>query len=312
MKKVLKVILGIIVVLALVIVLLPQISTKDTCSYEAMAGKYAQGKFVTVDGKKVHYIEKGSGKPLILIHGFLYNTVMWEQSVDALSTEFRVLVIDLWGWGYSERLNPSEYSFDRYAKQVTGFMDALQIEKATLIGQSMGGGISVYVAANHSERIDRLILVAPAVIPYPKRPAGKVYQLPFVGEFLNAIPGDSLMVNSIKTAFFYDQSKVTDAYAKKVLQPMCIKGSYDGMMYLMREVLKDPYVEKEANMLTQLNIPTMIIHGRQDIAVPLDRSQKMNKMWKSSKLEIFEEAGHTPHEEYPEKFNQLALNFLMN
>jgi pimeloyl-ACP methyl ester carboxylesterase len=284
--------------------------SKETCTHAEAVERFARGKFVNVDDKKVHYIEKGDGKPLILIHGFLYHTVMWKQSIDALAEKFKVFAIDLWGWGYSERLKKTEYSFDRYRKQVTGFMDALDISEATLVGQSMGGGISVYVAAHHPERVDRLILVAPAVIPYPMTLIGRIYQLPLVGEFLNAIPGNALMKNNIKTVWFYDKSKVTDDYAAEVLQPMCIKGSYAGMMYILRHVLKAPYVEKEANMLAEMNKPALIIHGRQDKAIPVDKSEALNALWKESKLEIFEEAGHTPHEEYPDKFNQLAIDFL--
>ena len=59
-----------------------------------------------------------------------------------------------------------------------------------------------------------------------------------------------------------------------------------------------------------MNIPTLIIHGREDKAIPLDRSKKLNDLWKGSKLVIFDKAGHSPHEEYPEKFNKLALEFL--
>jgi pimeloyl-ACP methyl ester carboxylesterase len=102
---------------------------------------------------------------------------------------------------------------------------------------------------------------------------------------------------------------VTEAYAKKVLQPLCIKGSYAGLLYLLRHVLKDPYVEKEAKVLAQLNKPILIIHGREDKAVPLNRSEALNNLWKGSRLVIFEKAGHTPHEEYPGKFNTLALDF---
>jgi len=185
--------------LVLIIIVLPQITSKETLTYNEAIQKFAKGKFVTVDGKKVHYVEAGNGPPVILIHGFLYHTVMWKQNIAALAEKFKVYVIDLWGFGYSERLKENEYSFERYGKQIIGFMDALNIKKATLVGQSMGGGISVYVAAHSLERVDRLILVDPAVIPYPMTTIGKIYQFPFIGEFMNAIPGDALMKNNIRT-----------------------------------------------------------------------------------------------------------------
>ena len=305
-----NVVLLILCVLILGFFLLPKLYQKDSMNYEDAVNKWAKGKFVTVDNKKVHYLEQGEGKPVILIHGFLYNTVMWKKSIEDLAKKFKVYAIDLWGWGYSERLKDLNYSFDLYGKQVVGFMDAFKIPKASLVGQSMGGGISVYVAAHFPDRVDKLILVDPAVIPYPMTATGRIYQLPFVGEFLNTLPGNTLMKKNIQTVWFYDPNKVTDDYVEEVARPFFIKGSLDGMMAILRNVLKEPYVEAEAQKLAQLNKPILIIHGREDIAVPLDRSQKLNALWKGSQLVIFEKAGHTPHEEYPEKFNQLALEFL--
>lgn len=303
-------VLLVLAILVLFVVLLPSLSSKETMTYDEAVSKWAQGKFIPVDGKKVHYLEKGEGKPVILIHGFLYHTVMWKKSIDDLAKRFKVYAVDLWGWGYSERLKENEYSFERYGKQIVGFMDALKIDKASLVGQSMGGGISVYVAAHFPERVDRLILVDPAVIPYPMTTTAIIYQLPFVGEFLNALPGDGLMKKNIKTVWFFDPQKVTDDYAEEVIRPLRIKGTNSGSMYILRQVLKEPYVQEEAQKLATFNKPILLIHGREDKAVPLDRSQQLNALWKGSQLVIFEKAGHTPHEEHPEKFNQLALEFL--
>lgn len=94
-----RTLLIIIGALLLIIILFPQFYSKETCTYEEAVQKYAQGKFVTVEGRKVHYLEAGSGSPVILIHGFLYNTVMWKRNIDALAGKFKVYAIDLWGWG---------------------------------------------------------------------------------------------------------------------------------------------------------------------------------------------------------------------
>lgn len=300
----------ILVVPVLFIILFPKVYQKDTMAYEEAVARWAKGKFVLVDNKKVHYLEQGEGNPVILIHGFLYNTVMWKKNIEDLAKNFKVYVIDLWGWGYSERLKELNYSYELYGKQIVGFMDALKIPRASLVGQSMGGGISVYAAAHFSDRVDKLILVDPTVIPYPMTTTGRIYQLPFVGEFLNALPGNALIKKNLQTVWFYDPKKVTDDYVEEVARPMNIKGSLDGMMFILRNVLKEPYVEAEAQKLAQLNKPILIIHGREDKAIPLDRSQKVNALWKGSQLVIFEKAGHTPQEEYPEKFNPLALEFL--
>jgi pimeloyl-ACP methyl ester carboxylesterase len=207
-------------------------------------------------------------------------------------------------------LKVKDYSFENYAKQIVGFMDALKIPKASLVGQSMGGGISVYAAAHFPDRVDKLILIDPAVIPYPETTTAQIYQIPFVGEFLNALPGNGLLKMNIQKIWFYDPQKVTDSYVEEVARPLAIKGSLEGMMTILRKVLKEPFVEKEAHTLAGLHKPILIVHGREDKAIPLDRSEKLQALWKGSQLVVFEKAGHTPQEEYPEKFNTLALEFL--
>ena len=310
MKRGLFIILGILLFLALVIMIFPKIYSNDNVDYDEAVKKSAPGKIVTVDNKKVHYIEKGAGKPVILIHGFLYNTTMVERNIEELSKKFKVYAIDLWGWGYSQRLPEDAYSFDLYSRQVIGFMDALKIPRASLVGQSMGGGISVYTAARHPDRIDKLILVGPAVIPYDLPLDARIFKLPFVGEFMLSLPGDSLLADNLKNIFFYDKARVTDAYAAEVLRPSHIKGTHAGALYMHRYMLVAPVVEKEAKMLAAMDKPILIIHGRDDRAVPVDRSKELAKMWKTSKLVIFDKAGHCPHDEHAERFNRLAMEFL--
>ena len=299
MKKTAVGALILVVVILLLVALLPYLSTKENITYEEAVSKWTTGKFVTVDNKKVHYLERGEGKPVIFIHGFLYHTVMWKGNIEALAKDFKVYAVDLWGWGFSERLKSPTYSFELYGRQIVGFMDALKIDKASLVGQSMGGSVSVYVAAHFPERVDRLILVDAAVLPNPMSATGRVYQLPLVGEFLNAIPGNALLKRNIQTLWFHDPRKVSDEYVEEVARPLAIKGSYGGLMYILRNVLQDPYVEKEARMLASLDKPILIVHGREDKAVPLERSQKLNALWKGSQLVVFEKAGHTPQEEDP-------------
>ena len=118
------------------------------------------------------------------------------------------------------------------------------------------------------------------------------------------------MENNIKTIWFYDGNKVGKEYLQEVIQPLRIQGTSEGLMYILRNVLKPPYVENEVNMLAQIHKPILIVHGREDKAVPLDRSEKLSRLWKESKLVVFEKAGHSPHEEHPEEFNRIAIDFL--
>ncbi len=310
MKKFLVILLGVLLFLALAIMLFPLVYSNEYYSYDEAVKQFARGKIIAVDSGKIHYIERGTGRPVILIHGFLYNTAMWDRNIHELSKNFKVYAIDLFGWGYSQRLDAKDYSFDRYSRQVIAFMNALRIPRASLVGQSMGGGISVYTAAHHPERIDRLILVAPAVIPYDLPLDARIFKLPFVGEFMLSLPGDSLLTDNLKNIFFFDTSRVTDEYAGEVLRPTHIKGTHAGALYMHRYMLVSPVVEKEADMLASMRKPILIVHGRDDRAVPLERSRELVKIWKSAKLVVFDKAGHCPHDEHAERFNRLALDFL--
>jgi pimeloyl-ACP methyl ester carboxylesterase len=99
--------------------------------------KYAPGKFIELGGLSTHYIEKGSGEPVIFLHGFFFDHNMWNASIDVLAEKYKVYALDLWGFGYSTR-EPLDYGYPLYTKQLHKFMDALGIQKASLIGQSMG------------------------------------------------------------------------------------------------------------------------------------------------------------------------------
>ncbi len=311
MKKILIPILIFILILP-GIILFPRIYSKDNSNLTDEIKKYAKGNIVNIDGKRVHFVEKGKNNKdtIIMIHGFLYSTVMWEKNIDALALKYRVIAVDLWGWGYSERLDPKDYNFANYAREIIGLMDHLKIKNADLIGQSMGGATSTYIAAHFPERVKKIILVDPAVLPYKTSITADFYKLPFVGEFLNSLPGDMLMKNNIRKIFFYDGKTATDEYCAKVIRPLSIRNTLEGGMHVLRVTLKPPLVEKEANKIAGMNKPVLIIHGREDDDVPLINSEKLHKLWKTSKLVIFEKARHSPHEEYPEKFNKLAMEFL--
>ncbi|UCD85483.1 MAG: alpha/beta fold hydrolase [Deltaproteobacteria bacterium] len=272
------------------------------------AEKYAAGKFVKLDGYSTHYLEKGEGEPVILIHGFIYDSYMWNKNIDALADRFKVYALDLWGFGYSTR-EPMDYGYPLYADQLLKFMDALNIQKASLVGQSMGGGTSILFSVRHRDRVNKVILVAPAGMPNPLPLMGKLANLPRVGEFLIGLKSNFYRKMILSTTFFYDKGLITDSYIENVTRFHKIKGSNEVFLKILRKQFF-PTLPDEVRRLGEMDVPILIILGRQDKAVPLARGQEMHKILKGSRLEIFERAGHCPHDEQPEKFNQLAVDFL--
>ncbi len=272
------------------------------------AKKYAKGKFIKLDGYSTHYIEKGEGEPVILIHGFLYDSYMWNKNIDALADKFKVYAIDLWGFGYSTR-DPMDYGYQLYANQLLKFMDALDIQKASLIGQSMGGGTSIFFSVNHRDRVNKLILVDPAGMPNPLPLIGKITNLPKIGEFLLRLKSDFYRKMVLSTTFIYDKEFVTESYFENVTRFHKIKGTIEILLKILRKQFFHT-LSDEIHRLGEMDVPILIIFGRQDKAVPLERGKEMHNILRGSQIEIFENAGHCPHDEQSQKFNQLAVDFL--
>ncbi|MBI2061145.1 MAG: alpha/beta fold hydrolase [Nitrospirae bacterium] len=299
----------VVIVIAGAVFALPKFRPRDTVPWDRVQS-LAPGSFVQSGEFRTHFIEKGQGEPIILIHGFLFHTVMWRGTQEALATSFRTLAVDLYGWGYSTRIPGAPYSYGIYAQQVLDFMDAMGIPSAHLIGQSMGGGTAMMVAAQWPERVNKLVLVDAAGLPNPLPLTAKAFGAPKLGEFLVALPGRALFRRNIQDFWFYDQNKVTDDYVDAVIAPMSIKGSSESILGILRKMDFGGLTET-VNTLAGHRKPVLIVWGRQDRAVPLALGEKLNVLLPNSRMLVVDNAGHSPHEEDPDQVNPAMRDFLL-
>jgi pimeloyl-ACP methyl ester carboxylesterase len=272
------------------------------------AAKYAQGKFVDLNGHGTHYIEKGEGEPIILLHGFFYDSYLWAANIDALAEHFKVYALDLWGCGYSTR-EPLDYGYPLYAGQLLLFMDRLGIKSASLVGQSMGAGTAMLFCARYRQRVDKLLLVAAAGLPNPLPITGKFLNLPGVGEFFLGLNTDAIRKAGLKDSFIHNEELLTESYFENVIRPHKIKGSTETGLAVQRKQFFDK-LSDEIHQLAQMDVPILLVWGREDKAIPFRRGMEMHRILKGSRLEILDNAGHVPNFERAEEFNQLALDFL--
>jgi pimeloyl-ACP methyl ester carboxylesterase len=268
--------------------------------------KYAPGKFVDLDGYATHYIEMGSGEPVILLHGYFYDSLQWSKNLGALAARFKVYALDLWGFGYSTR-EPMDYGYPLYVSQLLKLMDVLGIEKASLVGQSMGGGMAILFATQHLERVNKLVLVASGGLPNPQSPVMRIAGLPGIGEFLFGLKGSRRGI--LKANFIYDKNKLTDEYVEAVTRFQKVKGTTEVMLKVLRKRFWDT-LSKEIHTLRKMGLPVLIVWGHQDKSIPVKLARDMHHILKGSRLEIIDQAGHCPNDEQPEVFNRLALEFL--
>ncbi len=277
-------------------------------SLDLWAGKYAQGKFVDLGGRKTHYIEKGEGEPLILLHGFFYDTFLWAENIDALARHFKVYALDLWGCGYSAR-DPLDFGYPQYAEQVRLFMDAMGIERASFAGQSMGAGTAIKFCVQHRYRVEKLVLVSSAGLPNPLPAIGRFFNLPMIGEFFLGLNTDVFRKIALKDVFIQDKRLVTDRYFENVTRPQKIERSLEASLKIQRDEFFGT-LSDEIRVLGDMAVPTLLVWGREDKAVPLRLGQDMHRILKGSRLEILDNAGHVSNFEQAARFNQLALEFL--
>jgi pimeloyl-ACP methyl ester carboxylesterase len=270
-------------------------------------------KYMNVDSHRIRLQEKGEGFPLLLIHGLGASLEWWQFNVDSLSRKYRVIALDFLGFGYSSK-QINEYSLSYTSKFLISFLDTLEIDKASLLGNSMGGLISLSVALEYPERIEKLVLVDNAGFDRQLSFILRLGSLFPVGELALALR-NKFTVNMLLSQLFYDPQKLPPNLVDCVLKvfglPHSSKALLRTLRYgvdlkgLKREVWK-PLQEK----IGFLSCPTLIIWGDQDKITPVDQAYRGQKLIKQAALYIFEKCGHIPQVEWAEEFNNLVLDFL--
>src|SRR6185436_19517486 len=253
--------------------------------------------FAEIDGVRVHYQEKGTGTPLILLHGFTSSTYSWKDVLDPLSKTFRVIAIDLKGFGFSGKPD-GDYTRRAQASLVEHLLEHLNIEKAWLCGNSMGGEVALNVALANPQRVAGLILIDSAGVEVPGSGslAPGYLLVPGIGRMLIALSltSDKLVRQGLAKSF-YDQAKVTDDRVTTYYRPLQTRG---GQLAALRARTQFSMFPVEPN-LGQINVPTLILWGAQDALIPLAAGTKMSKLIKNSELVVFDNCGHLPQEEMP-------------
>lgn len=275
---------------------------------DAWANKHASGKFIDLDGRKTHYIEKGNGKPVILLHGFNYDSYLWASNIDILAEHFKVYALDLWGFGYSTR-DPLDYGYQLYADQIALFMDSLGLQKASIVGQSMGGGTAIKFCVRQRQMVDKLILVAPAGVSHKFPLMVKIFGLPWVGEFLSGLNINLIRKKNLLDYFMHDKKLLTESYFEDATQYQKIEGTDRAALSILRRQFFHT-LSAEIDNLADLDVPILIVWGREDKGLPLRCGLEMHRILKGSRLEIFDNAGHVPNYEKSDEFNELAIDFL--
>jgi pimeloyl-ACP methyl ester carboxylesterase len=268
-------------------------------------------RFVTVGGDTLCYVEEGQGPPLVLVHGFLVSHVVWKPVMAKLAPKYRVIALDLPGHGDSARPSPSVFRYDAhaFADRVVGFLDALKVERAALVGHSMGGKVVSYVAAKYPDRVNRLVLVDAQALPHPLPFLGRLIQTPVLGKLLFVHGYRRFAVKLyFQNDVFTRPDMVKDDMVDEVYRCLDLPGGREALYAAMSNTVgKDAEVP---GILDRIKVPVKLVWGDRDRIFPLERAQALQRVLPGSVLSVVEGCGHTPVEEHPDRVAQEIESFV--
>ena len=255
--------------------------------------------FANLGSVRIHYQEKGTGVPLLLIHGFTSSTYSWKDVFEPLSHSFRVIAVDLKGHGFSGKPD-GDYTRRAQAALIVQLLDYLKIDKAWLVGNSMGAEVALNVAVLNGHRVAGLVLIDSAGINVEgtQSVAPTYMRIPVLGRLLVALAltSDRLVRGGLEKSLF-DDSKITEERVAAYHRPLKTRG---GQLAAVRSRMQAGEFPIE-QQLDKVTVPTLIIWGAEDTLIPLAAGRKLNALIPASKLVIIANCGHTPQEEQPER-----------
>jgi pimeloyl-ACP methyl ester carboxylesterase len=271
-------------------------------------------RHVSIHGHDVGYRMAGEGPVLLLIHGIAGSSATWREVMPTLAERYTVVAPDLIGHGRSAK--PSgDYSLGAHAGAMRDLLGALEIDRASVVGQSFGGGVALQLAYQHPECCERLVLVDSG---------GLGREVNWMLRFMT-LPGSEYLMPVIFPPFVRDGgnwvsrqllrrgvrmgrlAEMWSAYAS-----LTESENRPAFVRTLRAVI-DPggqTVNAADRLYLAAHLPTLIIWGAQDTIIPVAHAQTAHEAIPGSRLEIIADAGHFPHVEIPERFLQILLDFL--
>lgn len=261
--------------------------------------------FVQVGGNTIHYVQQGSGRPLVLIHGFAGSTYTWRKLTPLLAGHFCVYALDLPGFGLSDKPPGGDYSLAAQSRVVLGFLDKLGIPQATLVGHSMGGVIAAFAAVQRPQAVTKLVLVEPGFY-HGKAPSFLRYLFfPLQRIFAKSFYTREGRMRSLSSSFHNKQFVTTDLL-DGYLQAAKTPDAVDALAHMMQAAGAESY----EGISRRVTAPTLLVWSRHNRNNPLSDAERLSQEIKDAQLSVIEDSGHYIQEEQPEALAEAVMRFV--
>ena len=297
--------------IAVTVKLLARPRDADWQKYRHVVFHSDHSRFIEIDGVRVHYQEAGEkGRPvLVLIHGFASSTLVWSKVfLNLAEAGFRVIAIDLLGYGYSGKPRNGEYTIAGQASLLVRLLERLGIKRATLVGSSYGGAVAATCALDHAQHVNKLVLVGTVNNNQPLRfHLMRLFGSPLLGDVVSPLLIGSRFLLRKRMKRVYDRHEwVLDERRVDARHfPLRTSGTQRAIIRTVRSWDAER-ISRDAHLIRQ---PTLLLWGENDIEVPLADGERLHEEIPGSRFVVFLNCGHLPHEEYPEAFTKVVADF---
>lgn len=270
-------------------------------------------RYICVDSIRVRYWCAGEGGvPVLLVHGFGASVEWWERNVSAIAVRHRVFALDLPGFGRSERLSGT-LSLSTTVSFLRRFLDAVDVSKAHVVGNSMGGLIAMQFAVRFPDAVNRLVLVSPAGFDRAVHWVFCLIPLPVLGRWL--VRPSRRALETFHYHFIHgDSSWLTADWLDRVHALETLPGAAQMLRDVARTGvnlggLKKSILNSLHQVLPRVTAPTLIVWGDRDQLVPPAQAEIGRRLLPDARVYIFAGCGHCPQLECAAEFNDLVLSF---
>jgi len=270
---------------------------------------------ITIDGDRVVYRTAGKGPVLLLVHGMAGSSMTWRHVMPALAKRFTVLAPDLLGQGQSDKPR-GEYSLGAHANTLRDMMDILGYQRATVVGQSLGGGVAMQFAYQFPERCERLVLVDSGGLGREVTFYLRMLTVPGFEAIFPLFCTPRLRDAGNRVATWLGRAGVRSTPASQEIwrsyTSLADAASRRAFFRSLRDVIDSSgqAVSALGRLYRAAQLPTLIVWGAQDPFIPVSHAITAHKAIPGSRLEIFDGVGHYPHCEAPERFVEVLVDFI--
>jgi len=282
-------------------------------SVEELAVRWAKppSLFIEVGDLLVHVRDEGprdDQMPLVLLHGTGSSLHTWDGLADLLKNDRRVIRFDLPGFGLTGPDPANDYALETYVQFVVDALDTLDVDRCILAGNSLGGYIAWATAVLNPARVEKLVLIDASGYNFESQsvPIGfRLARMPLIKNIVQDVLPRSVVESSVNNVYG-DPSRVTPELVDRYFELATREGNRNALMERMRQLQPGTLAER----ITDITQPTLILWGKKDRLIPLRYGEQFQKDIAQSKLVIWEELGHVPHEEDPALAAKAILDFL--